>query len=203
MTKNDNLEAFSAKEDQKFIHWFARFEIHLKREKLVDEVDKIDELLLYLAGKPSDWFHERKALGSLPNSLSDIKDLLNEKWGTGIERVCRMTNGDLPAYIEQFEEIIRVLPAVQEKKMKLFKDGLDAKYYPLAEATSYPTYQGLKNFVENCYARVREETPEPVSVFRAREGPKPALREDQRHGPDPAPRSRGVDVSTPRLLVAR
>ena len=168
MTRSDKLEAFAAKAEQKFINWFEKFEIHLKREKLTEESDKIDELFFYLEGEPLDWFQERKSVGSLPVALAEIKQLLNEKWGTGIQRICRMSNGELVVYIRQFEEITKCLPAAEELKIKLFTNGLDSKLYPLVASQKFKSYQEIKSFVQDCYVRMKEDAPEQMAVFRAR-----------------------------------
>ena len=156
MTRSDKLEAFAAKAEQKFINWSEKFEIHLKREKLTEESDKIDELFFYLEGEPLDWFQERKSVGSLPMMLPKIKQLLNEKWGTGIQRICHMSNGKLVAYICQFKEITKCLSAAEELKINLFTNGLDSKLYRFAVSQKFKSYQEIKSFMQDCYVRMKE-----------------------------------------------
>lgn len=129
----------------------------------------IDELFLHLGGEPERWFDERKQLESLPNTLNEIKDLLDKEFGAGVQRVCRLTKGDLPGYIKQFEEVLKIFPADEEKKIRLFKNGLDGKFYPFVAGAQFKTYQEVKTFIQECSARAKEDTPEPVNVFRARE----------------------------------
>ena len=45
-----------------------------------------------------------------------------------------MAGGDLTVYVKQFEEIIRCLSTTEEQKVKLFKNGSDAKYFALVAA---------------------------------------------------------------------
>lgn len=178
MTRSDKLEAFSAKECQKFTNWIEKFEIHLKREKLTSEEDKIDELFFYLEGEPLDWFQERKAIGSLPETLTEIRELLNEKFGTGIQRICKMEHGDLMSYVRQFEEITLCLPARDDIKVKLFKNGLDSRLYPIVAGISFKSYQEIKTFVQDCFERMKDERPESLSVFRAKSFYKHGNRQD-------------------------
>ena len=169
MTRGDKLERFLAKPEQKFTTWFQKFEIHVRREKLTEEADKIDELFFYLDEKPLEWFEERRELGSLPETLKEIKDLLNEEFGAGAERICRMTNGDLAAYIKQFEEITKVFKAEETLKVTLFKNGLDGRYYPSVANSEFKSYQAIKSFVQGCQNPTKEDSSESFNVFRANE----------------------------------
>ena len=65
----ERLELFRAGEGQMFSAWFKKFEIHLKREKLDLEDDKIDELFVYLEGEPMNWHLQYQRLKSLPKTL--------------------------------------------------------------------------------------------------------------------------------------
>ena len=80
--RTERLELFRAVEGQIFSAWFKKFEIHLKREKLEAEDDKIDELFVYLEGKPMNWYLQYQKLKSLPKTLKEIQMM-----GKSLEKV--------------------------------------------------------------------------------------------------------------------
>lgn len=93
--------------------------------------------------------------------------MMEEVFGEGVQTVCKMSGNDILGYIKQFEDILRCFEASEEKKMKLFKDGLNSTYYALVRNMQLETYQKLKDEVIRFYSRSKGEQPEMVSIFRA------------------------------------
>ena len=54
--------------------------------------------------------------------------MMEEVFGEGMQTACKMSGNDILNYIKQFEDILRCFEASEEKKIKLFKDGLNATY---------------------------------------------------------------------------
>ena len=165
--KGEKIESFRASEGQDFNSWIKKVEIHIKREKLDDEADKIDEIFLFLDGEPMRWFEEKQRLGSLPAKFELVKAELKTKFGEEKKQVCKMMNGDMNGYVRQFENLIQYFNPNEELKTELFRNGLDAKYFAMVAASTFTTYEKLKEFVMECHKRLTLEAPEVVSIFRA------------------------------------
>ena len=93
---------------------------------------------------------------------------MNTKFEDGALKVTEMKNGDLPAYIRQFEAIVKCFKPDEESKISLFRNGLDSKYYALLAGQKFETYPEMKTVAVACFERSSNENAMSLSIFKAK-----------------------------------
>lgn len=164
---SDKIQSFKGEPEEDVGSWLKKMEIRLKRmEGMEDGRNKIDELFLHLEGAALKWFTEREELGSLPGDFAGICEAMKEKFGQQSKCICRMTPGLLPEYIKEFERISQCFTPDEALKVKLFRNGLDARFMGYAASCSEEGFAALKRHLLDLFERIQEEAPAPLSVFR-------------------------------------
>ena len=95
MPSGEKLEVFTGAQGQDFDAWYKKFDIHLRKEKLTVEDERIDELFFYLKDELMKWFLGQIEINSLPKTLKEIKEQMDKRFGKGSLRPCKMANTDV------------------------------------------------------------------------------------------------------------
>lgn len=158
------IEKFSGSAGPDFQTWWYLYEYLLAEQDVEEENQKVNAIILHLAGPALAWFVGLKRDGRLPRTLAELKRAMSRRFDSSA--ALKMRESDLDGYIQGVDRIVEVAAGISEEDKKaIFIEGLSDFLFPHLVGFA-GNYSEAKEFASKLMSR-HQNSQQTVEVFRA------------------------------------